>query len=160
MTAATIWWIVIIILFVAGMAGLISPLIPSILLIWGGFLIYHFFIAPLLPFSFWLTMGIMTVVIFIADYITNLYFVKKYGGSTLAQWTAVGGLIIGPFLLGPIGLVILPFIAVLGVELLRQKDFRQATMVAVGTFFGFISSTLIKLIIQLVMIGWFIWIII
>lgn len=160
LTADLLWWIMIIALFIAGMAGLIYPLIPSILLIWGGFLIYHFFIASVLPFSFWLTMVIMTVVIFVADYVSNLYFVKKYGGSRLSQWTAVGALIIGPMIFGPIGLLILPFLAVLIVELVRQKDLHQATMAAVGTFFGFISSTMIKLIIQLVMIGWFIWIIV
>jgi hypothetical protein len=156
----TIWWIVIIILFITGMAGLIYPVIPSILLIWGGFLIYHFFIDSVLPFSFWITMGIMTLVIFVADYISNLYFVRKYGGSKASQWAAIGGLALGPFVMGPIGLVVIPFVAVIVVELVLQKDIRQASMAALGTFFGFISSTLIKLFIQLFMIGWFIWIII
>lgn len=40
----TILWIVIIGLFILSFVGLISPVVPSVLAVWGGFLIYHFFI--------------------------------------------------------------------------------------------------------------------
>lgn len=160
MAGTIFWWCVIILLFLGGMAGLFYPVIPSILLIWGGFLIFHFFVDPLLPPSFWITMGILTLIILVADYFFNLYFVHKYGGSKFSQWAAIAAMVVGPFIMGPVGLVILPFIAVLMVELYMNRNIRQAAWAALGTFLGFISSTLIKFILQVFMIGWFIFLVV
>ncbi|EGL83763.1 protein of unknown function DUF456 [Caldalkalibacillus thermarum TA2.A1] len=154
-----VWWLVIISLFVLSMAGLMYPVIPSILLIWAGFAIYQFAVAPVLPTSFWVVMAVFTLLVFVADYVSNLYFVRKYGGSKVSQWAAVGGLIVGPFLMGPVGLIVAPFLAVTLVELTRQQDPGQAVRVAVGTLLGFVSSTLFKLVVQLIMIGWFLWLV-
>lgn len=155
MAGTIFWWVIIVLFFLGGMAGLLYPVIPSILLIWGGFLIFHFFVDPLLPPSFWITMGVVTAAIFLADYFFNYYFVNKYGGSKISQWAAIVALLIGPFIMGPVGLIVLPFAAVMVVEMFLNRNIRQATLAALGTFLGFISSTLVKFFLQLFMIGWF-----
>lgn len=35
-------WIVIAGLFILSFAGIIFPIVPSVLVLWGGFLLYHF----------------------------------------------------------------------------------------------------------------------
>ena len=39
-----LWWILIIISFGLGFVGVIAPVIPSVVMFWIGFLIYHFLI--------------------------------------------------------------------------------------------------------------------
>lgn len=75
-------WIGITILFITSFAGLVFPIIPSILFLWGGFLLYHFGINnDELSVIFWLAMAMFTILIIVADILANSYFVKKYGGS-------------------------------------------------------------------------------
>ncbi|UTW69260.1 DUF456 family protein [Anaerobacillus sp. HL2] len=63
--------------------GLVFPIIPSVLVIWGGFLIFQFLISPgrtVAVFSgSW--MVVLTINIFIVDFVLNSHFVKKSGGS-------------------------------------------------------------------------------
>lgn len=75
-------WIGIVLLFIISFAGLIFPIIPSIVFLWGGFLLYHFGINhEELSVVFWLAMAAFTILIIVADILANSYFVKKYGGS-------------------------------------------------------------------------------
>lgn len=154
-----LWWLVIVTLFGLSLLGLIYPVLPSILLVWLGFAVYHFALEPIGSTWFWVMMLLFTLLVFVADYAAHLYFVSRSGGSRLAQWAALGGLVIGPFIMGPAGLLVGPFAAVLAVELFRQKDPLLAAKVAAGALLGFLSSTVIKLVIQGVMIAWFLWIV-
>lgn len=70
-------WIVIVALFIASFAGVIFPIIPSPLVLWVGFLLYHFVInADELTVWFWMGMAVLTVILIVADVIANSYFVK------------------------------------------------------------------------------------
>src|SRR5690625_409539 len=83
MTAVFIW-IVIIGLFIFSYIGLLYPIIPSVILIWIGFLLYHFLLAGNdLTFVFWIAMGILTILLIISDIIANSYFIIRFGGSKL-----------------------------------------------------------------------------
>jgi uncharacterized protein YqgC (DUF456 family) len=152
-----IYWILIIAFFVLAFVGLIFPIIPSVLVLWGGFLIFQFLITPdELSLFFWISMVALTIFIFIVDFIANSHFVKKSGGSKWGERTAVIATIVGSFIFPPFGLIIVPFIAVFLVELSQKKEAKDSFKVAVGTIIGFLSSTLAKVFIQLGMIGWFI----
>lgn len=151
-----LYWILIIAFFVLSFVGLLFPIIPSVIVLWGGFLIYQFLINPdELSLFFWISMGILTIFMFVIDFIANSHFVKKSGGSKLGERVAVVATIIGSFIFPPFGLIIVPFIAVFFVELSQKKEAKDALKVAVGTIIGFLSSTLAKVFIQLGMIGWF-----
>lgn len=152
-----IYWLLIIALFVLSFVGLIYPVIPSVIVIWGGFLIYQYFIFQGgLSMFFWVSMTILTLLIFVVDFIANSHFVKKSGGSKLGERAAVIATIVGSFIFPPFGLIIVPFIVVFLIELSQKKTVVASVKVAGGTIIGFLSSTLAKIFIQLGMISWFI----
>ncbi|MCP3761759.1 DUF456 domain-containing protein [Domibacillus sp. A3M-37] len=149
-------WIVIILLFIASFVGFIFPIVPSVLVLWAGFGLYYVGISrEELSIVFWIGMLFLTILMFLADFFSNSYFVKKYGGSKWGEWTAVIALIAGSFIIPPFGIIVVPFIAVLVVELIILKNVKQAFLVAYATLVAFLSGTFAKIVIQLIMIGWF-----
>ncbi|PIB40679.1 hypothetical protein AOA57_27960, partial [Pseudomonas sp. 2588-5] len=75
-------WILIILLFSGSFIGLFYPIIPAILLVWIGVFVGHFFINDLImSWWTWSSLLVITVAIFIADYIASMYFITKYGAS-------------------------------------------------------------------------------
>lgn len=147
-----ILWILIIALFVLSFLGLIFPIIPSVLVIWIGFLLYQFFLGSELNTLFWVAMVVLTVILFVADIIANSYFVKKFGGSKWGERSAAIAVMIGSFIYPPFGLIIVPLLAVFLVELLQRRTWQEATRASVGSLFGFLSGSFAKIIIQLIMI--------
>lgn len=79
-----LYWTLIIIMFVIGFAGLIYPIIPSVLFIVGGFLLFGaFFGFEEFGYQFWLIEGVFVAVLFAADYVANLMGVKRVGEARL-----------------------------------------------------------------------------
>ena len=153
----TLLWIIIILLFAFSFIGLLIPIIPSSIAIWLGFIIYHFFINDSeLTLTFWVIMIVLTIILIISDLIANKYFVNKFGGSKKGEYAAMVGLIFGVFVWPPIGIIVVPFIAVLIVELSKQKKSKEAFYSSLGSLIGFLSSMDIKVIVQLIMIFIFI----
>ncbi len=101
-------------------------------------------------------MGVFTVLLFVADIIASQYFVKRYGGSKWGERMAAVGVIIGSFIIPPFGVVIVPFVLVFFTELWSVKDVSHALKVAFASLMAFLSGTLAKGFIQMVMIIWFI----
>lgn len=155
-------WILISVLFLVSLIGVIIPVIPDAILIWVAFLIYQFGIAAPghgLGWVFWVSMSVLTAFIFLADILSNIYFVKKYGGDKWSAGAAVVGIILGFFLLspvvGPLSIILGPFLTVLLLEVLRSREKGQALRIAFGTLLGFLGSGFVKIGIQLIMIIWF-----
>lgn len=89
-----ILWLCIIASFILAFIGLIKPIIPSVLVLWIGFLIYQFgFDNHHLSWIFYVSMALFTIFIIIADFIMNKYFVSKFGGSKLSEYAALIGVI-------------------------------------------------------------------
>lgn len=153
---AILIWILIIALFIVSFIGLIYPVIPSSLFIWIGFLMYHFFIDQTsLNLFFWVMMIAFTVILFIADVVANSYFVKRYGGSKWGERGAAIAVIVGSFIFPPFGIIIIPFITVLIIEMVQRSAWQQAYRAAVGSLLGFLSGSILKVVIQTIMIIWF-----
>ncbi|GGF12666.1 membrane protein [Halobacillus andaensis] len=151
-----ILWIVIVLLFLASFASLIFPIIPGPLVLWLGFLAYHFFINNAgLSLIFWIAMILLTILLIVSDIIANSYFVKKYGGSKWGERAAAVGVIAGSFIIPPFGIILVPFVIVLIVELLQKRSAEEAGKAALGSLFGFLSGSVAKVLIQLFMIAWF-----
>ncbi|WP_332692111.1 DUF456 domain-containing protein [Halalkalibacter lacteus] len=149
-------WILIIALFLLSFIGLVFPIIPSVLVLWGGFLLYTFAInSGVLSLWFWIGAALLTLLILCADLIASQYFVKKYGGSKWGERMAAIGVIVGSFVYPPFGLIFVPFILVFVTELINEKNPQYAGKVAVASLLAFLSSTFAKFIIQLVMVVWF-----
>lgn len=149
-------WGIILFLFFASFIGLVAPIIPSTPLILAGFLLYQIFIGEAsLGWGFWLTMLALTVLSFVIDYVSSGLFVKRYGGSRGSFWAAILGVMFGPFLLGPFGLLLGPFLAVVLVELFHRQKIAQAIRVGAASVIGFLGGSLFRGLIHLGMIIWF-----
>jgi uncharacterized protein YqgC (DUF456 family) len=148
-----ILWIIIIACFIFSFVGLIYPIIPSVFVIWAGVILYHFGINSNELSWISLTMLVLlTILLFLADYLANLHFVDKAGGSKWGMRAATIGLIIGSFVIPPFGVIIVPFVLVLIAEMMQKKTFKVSIKVAVATLIAFLSGTFAKAIIQLIMI--------
>lgn len=151
-----IMWFIIISLFILSFIGILYPVIPSSLIIWSGFLLYHFFInSEKLSVLFWIMMGIFTVILFVSDIVANSYFVKRFGGSKRSERVAGVAVIISSFIVPPFGILFIPPLTVLIIEIIQRKTFKEALFIAFSSFIGFVSGTIAKALIQLIMIIWF-----
>ncbi|MBM7693313.1 uncharacterized protein YqgC (DUF456 family) [Peribacillus deserti] len=153
----TLYWSIIAILFIIGFVGLIYPIIPSVLFIAGGILLYGLFFS-FEPFSrlFWAVQVLFVILLFLADYAANLAAVKKFGGSKAGVWGSTIGLIAGPFVIPIFGIIIGPFLGAILAELLfNRKNIKTAAIIGFGSVVGFVSSVITKGIIQGFMIAYF-----
>ncbi|TFB22936.1 DUF456 domain-containing protein [Filobacillus milosensis] len=149
-------WILIITFFILSFVGIIFPIIPSVLVLWLGFVTYHFFIEGAdLTWFFYSIMIIFTVILIGADIIANSYFVKKFGGSKRGEQIAAVAVIVGSFIVPPFGILFVPFIAVFITEMIQQRTSQEALKASIGSFVGFLSGSVAKVVIQLAMIIWF-----
>lgn len=150
-----ILWLIVIASFVLGFAGIIYPVLPSVVMFWVGFLVYNFFIGDELSWMFWVIAGALTLVALVSDVVANSYFVKKFGGSKKGEWAAILGAIIGMFVYPPFGVLFVPFIFVFVVEFIQIKDMNKAFKASVGSFLAFISSAIFDVIIYIFLIVFF-----
>jgi len=152
-----VYWIIISLLFVIAFVGLIYPIIPSVLFIIAGYLMYGF-IYGFDTFSiwFWIIQGLFFLLLLGADYAANLLGVKKFGGSRAAIWGSTIGLLVGPFLIPFLGIIIGPFVGAIIAELIVHKTkLMDAIKIGVGSLVGFLTGVAAKGLIQLLMIGYF-----
>lgn len=149
-------WIVIVLLFIGSFLGFVFPIIPSVLFIWLGFIIYQFGIdGGELNTLFWVTMILLTILLVSSDMIANSYFVKRFGGSKAGERAAAVAVIIGSFITPPFGIIYVPFLVVFIVEMVMKRTVNEAFQASIGSLLGFLGGTLAKIILQVVMIGWF-----
>ncbi|GAB3045635.1 DUF456 domain-containing protein [Virgibacillus ainsalahensis] len=149
-------WIIIIALFVASFAGIIFPIIPSVFVLWGGFLLYHFVLnSQELNAFFWIAMSVFTVILVVADIIANSYFVKRFGGGKWGERGAAVAVIVGSFIYPPFGILIVPFITVLVIEMIQKRTVKEAFRASIGSLIGFLGGAFAKVVVQFIMIVWF-----
>lgn len=152
-----LYWAIIAILFLVSFISLIYPILPGVLFLILGYVLYGvFFSFSAFSIWFWVIQAILVILLFAVDYFSNLFGVKKRGGSRAAIWGSTIGLIIGPFILPFIGIILGPFLgAVLAELLVHSKTFSEAVQVGVGTLFGFLGGVIVKSTLQIVMIALF-----
>ncbi|MBY7142308.1 DUF456 family protein [Virgibacillus sp. NKC19-3] len=149
-------WIAIVVLFMLSFVGILFPIIPSVLVLWIGFLLYHFILnANELGLSFWIIMGVFTIILFVADIIANSYFVKKFGGTKWGERAAAVAVIVGAFITPPFGIIYVPFIVVFLIEMTQKRTAKEAFRASIGSLIGFLSGAMAKVVVQLIMIIWF-----
>lgn len=150
-------WIIIFLFFLISAAGVFVPLVPDTIPLWGAFLISRLLDSPpQLSGTFWLGMVLLSIFILLSDYVVSSVFANRYGASRLSVVGVIAGLLIGPLLMGPVGIILGPFLCVLAVGLIQNREnqdqiFKQAAASVIGVF----SSSVIKLLLQLIMFIWF-----
>jgi len=151
-----IFWIVLGgILIGVGIIGCFVPILPGPPLAFIGLWIQQ--IKSQQPFStkfLWLWAGI-TLLVTAMDYWVPVYSTKKFGGSKYGIWGCMIGLFLGLWM-GPFGIIMGPFLGAFIGEILANQNSGNAFQAAIGSFIGFLFSTLLKLIACLVMVWYWV----
>lgn len=149
----TLWLVIGIIIMLVGILGCFLPLLPGPPLCYIALLIQQLRSDP--PFTskfLWIWAGI-TVVVTVLDYVIPLYGTKRFGGSKYGIWGCTIGLVAG-FWLGPLGIIIGPFVGAFIGEIIANNNSNQALKAAWGSFAGFLFGTLLKLVVCVIM-AWY-----
>ena len=151
-----LWWLLAILLVIAGLAGTVVPALPGVPLVLAGLFvgawIGHFQTVG------WTTLGIFTLLAVVAqalDFLASAMGAQRAGAGSRAFWGATVGAVVGIFF-GIPGMVLGPFVgAVLG-ELSSGSGLRQSGRAGLGAWLGMMFATAIKLAIAFLMIGIFV----
>ena len=148
-----------IILLIIGILFSIAPPIPGPPFALGALFILHFFHPKVsFPETFLIVMSVATVVVLIIDYFVPIWGTKKFGGTKAGIRGSMAGLIGGIFILAPLpfigpllAIIAGPFLGAMAGELLSGKNMNVALKSGMGSFFGFLMGTGLKLGICFVM---------
>ena len=147
----TVIFIIAFVLLFLGLLGSMIPGLPGPPLSYIGILLIHFFAGTQFSTSFLLTWAVIVILVFLLDYFMQVWGVKKFGGGRNAIIGTFLGLFMGLFF-APIGLLLGPFCgAFIGALLEVREDNNRALKVAVGSFIGFVTGTILKLVISSVL---------
>ncbi|PID23779.1 DUF456 domain-containing protein [Sporosarcina sp. P7] len=149
-----IGWTLAIIMFAIAFVGLIYPVIPSVVFLLVGFLLYGAIVSfEELTWLFWVIQVLFVLLLFGADTIANLVGVKRFGGSKAGMWGSTIGLLIGPFVIPVVGILAGPFLGAILAELIfTRSGIKQAFRTGIGSVVGFLTSVAVKGTIMVVMI--------
>ncbi len=146
----------LVIMFVS-LAGVVLPFLPGAPLAWFGILIFavgtRFEKISLVSIIVFLCLTMLTWVL---DFIIPLIGAKKYKASRYGILGASLGFLLGTFIFGPMGIIIGPLLGAVAGELLAKRPPGQAAKSAWGTFLGFLASSLIKITLIFIMMGFLI----
>jgi uncharacterized protein YqgC (DUF456 family) len=153
-----IGWIIIIACFIVAYIGTFYPIIPSVVFMVIGYIVYGlFFSFTELTWLFWVIQLLFVVLLFGADMAANAFGVKKFGGTKAGVWGSTIGLLFGPFIIPVAGILIGPFLgAVLAELIVTREGIKQAIKSGIGSLIGFLTSSIVKIIILTVMLVVFI----
>ena len=149
------------VLILAGIAGSVLPVLPGPLTGWFGLLCLYL--------SSWVEMNyyvlvitfVLSVGIFILDYLIPAIGAKKFGGSKKGAVGATVGMVIGLFLPIPLGFVIGAFVGAFVGEIIEKRDdIKRAWRAAIGSFLGFLTSTGLKLLLSFFFFGFYLYLVV
>jgi uncharacterized protein len=149
------WLILGVLLLLGGFAGCLLPLLPGPPLTFVALLVLQLRSAPPFSTNFLLLWAAIVVMVTVLDYVIPVYGTKKFGGSNAGVWGCTLGLIAG-FWLGPLGVIIGPFVGAYVGEWLSMRNPDKALRAAIGSFLGFLTGTLLKLVVCGIMTYYFI----
>lgn len=144
-------------LIAVGLIGVILPFLPGVSLAWLGIFIYAYFtdfsVISLTAVLIFLGLTLFT---FVVDWVSPLIGAKKYNASKYGVMGASLGFLFGVLVFGPLGIILGPLAGAFIGEMIAGKDPTKSFHSAWGVFVGFLAGSLIKIIIVLVMLGFFV----
>ena len=154
-----------IVVIIVGLIGDVIPGIPGTPVSYLALLLIHWTDRYSYSSRFLAILGVICVIITVLDYIVPIWGTKKFGGTKAGARGSTIGLIIGILVLPALGIVLGPFGifgllggpfvgAYIGEKMGGTPDDR-AWRSAMGSFIGFLSGTLMKIVYTLV-IGFYV----
>lgn len=145
-----VWLILALVLLLAGLIGSVAPVLPGPPLVYGGMLLLQLRATPPFTTSFLVVWALIVIVVTVLDYVIPVYGTRTFGGTRYGVWGCTIGLLIGIWF-GPLGVILGPLLGAFVGELMGRADAATAWRAALGSFVGFLFSTLLKLIVCCVM---------
>ena len=127
-----------------GIIGSILPLIPGPIMSYIGLLLIHYFVDLNFTDKELFMYGIVTILVFLSDYILQFLGVKNMGGKKYALYGTMVGVVVGLFF-PPFGLILGPFLGALTGAILEKNPHKNAFKIAFGALLGFVFGTIVKL---------------
>lgn len=145
------------VLLIAGLAGIILPVLPGVPLAWLGFFVYAIGTGfDRISITTTVVFSVLMVLTLVLDLVAPMLGASKYKASKLGILGSFVGLMAGVIVFGFWGIILGPFIGALLGELVARKQPQQAFKSALGTLLGFLAGSLIKIVVVLTMAGFFI----
>lgn len=153
----SIAWLVTSCLLLVGLVGCIVPVLPGHLIILIAAIVHRIMFGVESGLVWW-SFVILTVLMAVSqaiEMISGAAGTKWFGGT---KWGALGafvGAIVGMFFF-PIGLLAGPLVGAFGFEMaFAKKETKPAMVSGVGSLAGTLVGMIVKLIIGVMMIAWF-----
>lgn len=155
MTITILLWVLAVALLLAGLAGLLLPVLPGAVLVFTGLLLA----AWVEDFAFvgWKTLtmlGVLALLTYPADFLASAFGAKRYGASPRAVTGAVIGAVVGIFF-GLIGVLLGPFLGAVIGEFSTQRHLGRAGRAGIGATVGIVLGTAAKLALVFTMLAIF-----
>jgi uncharacterized protein YqgC (DUF456 family) len=150
------WWILAIALIVVGVIGTFLPVLPGAARVFGGMLLGAWIDG--FQRVGWVTLvilGVLTVLVFVVDFVAGVLGAKRVGASRLAIVGAAIGTVVGIFF-GLVGILIGPFVGAFVGEVIARGRVEPAARVGIGTWIGLVAGALAKFALVLAMVGIFV----
>ena len=153
------------ILCIIAIIGSILPVLPWPLLAYIAFILLQLTSGHPFNRTFFVVRALIIIFMTILDYVVPARWTKKFGwtkrgvrGSNigLIVWVIILPLLwitVGPF--GLIGLIGGPFLGAYLGEKFGGKQHRHALKSARGSFIGFVTGSLLKIVVSIIMAGYF-----
>ncbi len=126
-----------------GIAGSFLPILPGPPLAWLALLILYFLPETFVSGEMLVWHGLVAGAITLLDYYIPIWGTRQFGGTAAGVRGSTLGLIAGLFF-APFGILIGPFVGAYLGELTAGSNQRQAFKAAIGSFFGFVAGTFLK----------------
>jgi uncharacterized protein len=155
-TLTTLGWVVAAVLILTGIAGVVVPVLPGVVFVFGGMLlaawIDHFTRISVGTVA---VLAALAAVALVADYASSAVAAKRAGASKLGIIGAALGTALGIFG-GFIGLLFMPLVGAAIGEFIARRDALHAGRVGVATWLGLLAAMVIKITIVFTMVGVFV----
>ena len=155
-----VWVISGALLILIGIVGSVLPALPGppISLLGLGLLKFHSRVAPELGWALLGWLIFFTILVTLIDYLLPIWGTKIFGGTRAGKIGSTIGLLGGLFIpvLGPLTFLFGPLIGAVIGELVGGSNLALAIKSGFGSFLGFLGGTLMKLMLCLVILYFFI----
>ncbi len=135
-----------IILMLLGIAGAVLPVLPGPPLSYAGLLLLHFTAKYQFTAKFLIIWGIITALVVLIDYMVPVWGARKFGAGKAGIYGCIIGLAIGLFVFPPFGIIFGPFIGAVIGEVITGKEADNAMKAGFGSFVGFMTGVMLKVI--------------
>jgi uncharacterized protein YqgC (DUF456 family) len=155
MDTTILLWLLAAILVLAGLIGLLLPVLPGPPLLFAGLLVAAWAEDFAYVGAGWLAVFVaLAVLTYAVDFAATALGAKRFGASKRAVVGAAVGAVVGVFF-GLPGILLGPFVGAVIGELTAQRELRDAGRAGVGATLGLAFGVAVKLVLAFSMLGLF-----